>query len=76
MSNITLRVDDEVLKAVRRHAAERETTVNHLVREFLDALAAREGRAAEVRRRMRELSEGSSARIGPRTWSRDDLHEG
>ena len=76
MKNITLRVDDEVLKAVRRHAVERDTSVNQLVREFLGSIAAREDRALEVSRRIRELSEASTARIGSKTWNRDDLHEG
>jgi hypothetical protein len=74
MSNLTLRVEDDVLKAVRRYAVEKETSVNRLVREFLAGIAERESRAQEVQRRMRELSEHSSARIGEKSWSRDDLH--
>jgi hypothetical protein len=76
MRNLTLSVDDQVLTAVRRYAAEQDTSVNRLVREFLGSIADREQRAKEVRRRFRELSEGSTARIGPKTWSRDALHEG
>ena len=30
--NITLAIDEDILRAVRRHAAERDTTVNALVR--------------------------------------------
>jgi plasmid stability protein len=35
MKNITLAIDDEVLRAARIYAAEHDTTVNALVREFL-----------------------------------------
>lgn len=75
MSNLTLRVENEVLQAVRRYAAEHETSVNHLVREFLAGIVQREDRAQEVRRRLRQLSECSTGRIGGRSWSRADLHQ-
>ena len=39
MKNITLSVDEKVLAAVRRYSAERESSVNALVREFLTGLA-------------------------------------
>jgi plasmid stability protein len=44
MKNITLNVDEDVLSAVRRHAAEHNSTVNALVREYLTNLAAQENR--------------------------------
>ena len=75
MKNLTLSVDEQVLKAVRQYAAKQETSVNGLVRGFLAGIADREARAEEVRRRMKELSESSSARIGERAWARDELHE-
>jgi len=40
MKNITLSVDENVLAAVRRHAAECNSTVNALVRDYLTGLAA------------------------------------
>ena len=48
MKNITLSVDEDVLAAVRRHAAERNSTVNALVREYFTSLASQHGRAATV----------------------------
>ena len=75
MKNITLSVDDRVLAAVRRYAAEQNSSVNGLVREFLDGIAERQDRAREARRRLRRLSNRSPARIGSKAWSRDELHE-
>jgi len=75
MKNITLSVDENVLAEVRRYAAERNATVNGLVRDFLTSIAAREDRARNVRKRIRELSSHSAGRIGSKSWSRDDLHE-
>ena len=74
MKNITLSVDEKVLDAARRYAAARNTSVNGIVRQYLTSLAAREDRAGKARRRLQKLSDRSTARVGKRTWSRDDLH--
>lgn len=75
MKNITLSIDDEVLAAVRRHAAERNSTVNGLVREFLTNLAQHQDRARRARGRLRQLSRQSQGRLGKKTWTREDLHD-
>lgn len=75
MKNITLSVDEKILAAVRRYAVERDSSVNALVRDFLAEIATREDRARKARERIRELSDQSTARIGSRTWTRDELHE-
>lgn len=75
MKNITLSIDEKTLSVVRRYAAEQDSSVNKLVRDFLCNLAEQENRAKNVRKRLRELSEHSSAVIGDKTWSRSDLHE-
>ena len=75
MKNITLSVDENVLAIVRRHAAERNSTVNALVREYLAGLAAHEDRAKCARARLRQLSAHSRGRLGKKTWTREDLHD-
>lgn len=75
MKNITLSVDEDVLTAVRRHAAERNSTVNALVREYLTNLAAHENRANRARARLRQLSKQSQGQLGKKTWSREELHD-
>ena len=75
MKNITLSVDDEILAAVRRLAAERNSTVNALVREYLTNLAQHQDRARRARVRLRQLSKQSQGRLGKKTWTRDDLHD-
>ena len=75
MKNITLSIDERVLARVRRYAAERESSVNGLVREFLTGIAKSEDRARDARRRIRELSRRSKARIGNTTWKRESLHD-
>jgi len=75
MKNITLSVEDDVLAAVRRLAAERNSTLNALVRDYLTNLAAHDSRAKRARVRLRQLSSQSQGRLGQKTWSRDDLHD-
>jgi len=75
MKNITLSVDEKVLAAVRRYAAEHNSSINGLVREFLTGIAEREDRARKARRRIQELSKRSTARIGSRSWTREELHD-
>jgi hypothetical protein len=76
MKNITLAIDDEVLDRVRIVAAEKKTTVNALVREFLADLAGRDERLAEARRQLLRLMDTSEGRMAP-DWKfdREETHE-
>lgn len=75
MKNITLSVSEETLREVRKIAAERETTVNALVREYLEQLAANKARRARLRREIAKFAAKSGARVGRIKWSRDEAHE-
>lgn len=75
MRNITLSVDDDVLAAVRRLAGEQNSTVNALVRAYLENLAAHEDGAKRARARLRQLSKQSHGRLGRKTWTREELHD-
>jgi hypothetical protein len=79
MKKITLSVDEKVLSAVRRIAAEQDRSVNSLVCDYLTGLAerqdqTRQDRARQARQRLRKLSERSKGRIGSASWRRDELH--
>jgi hypothetical protein len=76
MKNITLAIDDEVLDKVRIVAAEKKTTVNALVREFLVDLASRDERLAEARKQLLRLMDTSKGRMAP-DWKfdREETHE-
>jgi hypothetical protein len=75
MKNITLAVEEDILDAVRVYAAKRQTTVNAIVREEFGRIAKADDRKARARRRLLELSEQSSAQMGPVTWTREELYE-
>ena len=75
MSNITLSVDDDVIREVRKTALDRNTTLTQMVRDFLTSVAARG--AARKRHAVRELElsfEEFSRDMGAREWSREDLY--
>jgi hypothetical protein len=75
--NITLSLDDRLVKEVRKIAVDRDTTLTGMVREYLERLAA-ENAAHGRKRREREALERSferfQFRVGKRTWKRADLH--
>ena len=75
MKNVTLAIDEALLREARRIAAERSTTLNAMIREFLEELARNESQAAKARGRIVDLCRETNAEVGPRTWSRDELHE-
>jgi hypothetical protein len=76
MKNITLAIEDGVLREARKYAAERETTVNAIVRDYLSRLVARERDSARAREELARLSDESEARLGPDwQWSREDTYD-
>ena len=75
MKNVTIALDDVLLREVRRIAANRSTSLNAMIRDFLRELAERESEAVKARRRIVELCRASQAEVGPREWNRDGLHE-
>lgn len=75
MRNLTLAIEDEVLEAARRLALERGTTVNQLVRDHLADLVTREDRRRTAAKRLKRAMREHLVEVGPRTWTREDLHE-
>jgi hypothetical protein len=60
MKNVTIALDESLLREARR---------------ILEELARRESQAMKARSRIIELCRKTQAEIGPRTWTRDELHE-
>jgi hypothetical protein len=76
--NITLSIDEELVKQVRKIAVERDTTLTGLVRAYLQELAAENASSGRKRRELealRESFEKYQFNLGKRTWKRVDLHE-
>lgn len=76
MPNITLSVDEHTIKKVRKIAVDKGTTLTALVREYLQSVA--DSDVAEKKQAIDQLQNNFrnlSRDMGPRTWTRDDLHE-
>ena len=75
--NVTLSLDDRLVKKARKIAVERDTTMTGMIREYLENLVA-EDTAYGRKRRERETLERSfqelQFRVGKRTWKRADLY--
>jgi predicted transcriptional regulator len=75
--NVTLNLPRELLKRVKRLAADRDTSVSALMMEALTRLTDEERRYSTSRKRA--LAAMESARSlgtgGRRTWTREQLHE-
>jgi hypothetical protein len=76
--NVTLSLDDDLVKEVRKIAVERDTTLTGLVRAYLQDLAAENAKSGEKRRQLGKLEETFRRyqfNMGKKTWKREDLHE-
>ncbi len=76
MPNITLTVDEQIVKKVRKIAIDRNTTLAELVRGYLTKLADED--LVQRQLAVEELAETFrrySRDMGPREWKREDLYE-
>ena len=73
--NVTLTLDSDLLRAARKIALDRDTSVNQLVREYLTALVKENEHRALALPQLQEIFKARTYEMGPVTWSRDDLHE-
>jgi Family of unknown function (DUF6364) len=77
VKNITLAIDEAILEKARIVAAEKKTTVNAMVREFLTEIASRDDRRENASRALLELMRTSQARMRPDfKFDREGTHEG
>ena len=72
--NLTLSVDDQVVSKARQHADALGTSVNQLVREYLERLAGKTDDEADAKEfeRLSRLGKGHS---GGWKFNRDEAHE-
>jgi len=75
--NVTLSLDHELVKKVRKLAVERDTTLTGLIREHLEKLASEDaamGRKRRERQALERSFEQFHFKLGKRTWKRADLY--
>jgi hypothetical protein len=72
---LTLTIDEDILRAARKAALDRNTSVNRLVRDYLARLAAESDGKNAAWARLEELFRTTPVDVGPIAWTREDLHE-
>ncbi len=75
MANLTITVDENALKRARIRALEQGTSVNAVLRDFLESYAGAQRVHRNAVSEILTLSREARSRRGGRTWSRDELHE-
>ncbi|MBN2533639.1 MAG: hypothetical protein JXB88_12140 [Spirochaetales bacterium] len=76
MSNITLSVDDEIIKKVKKIAIDKNTTLTAMVREYLKSIAERD--QIEKEQAVKKLDtyfQKYSRNMNIKEWNRESLHE-
>ncbi len=75
MANLTITVDEDVLRQARVRALEQGKSVNAILAEYLRFYADRCTAQVDATRTLLSLSRKSSSARGGRRWTRDELHE-
>ena len=73
--NLTLVVEDDLLREARAVAARRRTSVNEMVREYLKNVVSRESRRRAALESIQPLLDRPTVHLGRHRPSRDELHE-
>ncbi|MDR0594803.1 MAG: hypothetical protein LBG60_16460 [Bifidobacteriaceae bacterium] len=77
MANLTLAIDDAVLRRARIRAVSQDTSVNALVREYLAGYGAADPDHRSTLDELTALADAAKAGSGPggRSWKREDLYD-
>jgi hypothetical protein len=73
--NLTLTLDEDLLRAARKVALDRNTSVNQMVRDFLERVVRETDQRQTALARLDEIFRTERIEVGRRTWKRQDLHE-
>lgn len=73
--NVTLVVEEELLREARTVAARRRTSVNEMVRGFLKDVVSQESRRLAALERIQHLLDRPPVHLGGSRPSRAELHE-
>jgi hypothetical protein len=72
--NVTLSIDDETLTRARELAARRGTSLNQMIRDYLEEVAS-DLSSDEILLELNALWEGGSGDSRGERWTREELHE-
>ncbi|MBW1784281.1 MAG: hypothetical protein JRL30_26515 [Deltaproteobacteria bacterium] len=75
MANLTLKIDDTLLEKARLLASRRKTSINAVVRQRLEEFVTGDLSRQAAIKGLESFYTRCGARLGRKTWNRDELHE-
>lgn len=75
MANLTITIDDGLLRRARVRAAEIGTSVNAVLREYMTRWVGGVDERQQAVERLLERSARARSSRGGRRWTREELHE-
>jgi hypothetical protein len=73
--NLTLTIDEDLLRAARKIALDRNTSVNRMIREYLAETVRASHREYAAVAELDRLFRRTRGKVGKVSWSREDLYE-
>ncbi len=75
MRNLTLVIDEDLLRKARLVALNRDTSVNQLVRDYLTNLVHKQDLRRVALARLKRQMADNRVRVDGIGWTREELHE-
>lgn len=75
MTNLTITIDEQVLKKARMRALEEGISINALLREYLEKYTGINKQYQQATQEIIKIARASKATSGGNHWSRDELYE-
>ena len=75
MANLTIIVNEKVLKSARIMALQEGTSVNAILREHLERYAGKNQQNKQATQNILKIARASTAGSRDRSWTRDELYE-
>lgn len=75
MTRLTIAMDEQVLERARSRASRQGTSLDALVRSYVETYAGGEEDREQAVKSLLDLSRKTQGGSGGRRWTRDELHE-
>jgi len=75
MTKLTIAMDERVLERAQSRASQQGTSLDALVRSYVESFASGEEGREQAVKNLLDLSRKTEGGSGGRRWTRDELHE-
>ena len=75
MTTLTIAMDERILERARSRASRQGTSLDALVRSYVESFANGEEERKQAVKNLLDLSRRTEGGSGGRRWTRDELHE-